>query len=236
MKSTVEEIRARFDADVDRFSDLNTGHAATIDAKLAMELVADAAIAVTPHAKQVVDIGCGGGNYAITLLQRFDNSDVTLIDLSRPMLERAAERVAEYTAGRVVTIQNDIRDVELEKGSADVVVAASVLHHLRTDEQWRKVFAQVFNTLRPGGSFWIVDLIRHESPAVQELIWRRYGEHLVSLRGEAYREEVYAYVEKEDTPQTLPFQLDLLRQVGFRNVDVLHKNTCFAAFGGVRHV
>jgi tRNA (cmo5U34)-methyltransferase len=30
------------------------------------------------------------------------------------------------------------------------------------------------------------------------------------------------------------FQLDLLRQVGFSEVEVLHKNGCFAAFGAIK--
>ena len=45
---------------------------------------------------------------------------------------------------------------------------------------------------------------------------------------------MFAYVEKEDTPRPLTFQLDLLREVGFAQVDVLHKNVCFAAFGAVK--
>jgi tRNA (cmo5U34)-methyltransferase len=45
---------------------------------------------------------------------------------------------------------------------------------------------------------------------------------------------VFAYVEKEDTPRPLWFHLDLLRQVGFVQVEVLHKNICFAAFGAVK--
>jgi tRNA (cmo5U34)-methyltransferase len=45
---------------------------------------------------------------------------------------------------------------------------------------------------------------------------------------------VFAYVEKEDTPRPLVFQLDLLLQVGFSRVEVLHKNVCFAAFGAVK--
>jgi tRNA (cmo5U34)-methyltransferase len=44
----------------------------------------------------------------------------------------------------------------------------------------------------------------------------------------------FAYVEKEDTPRPLLFQLDLLRQVGFGQVEVLHKRVCFAAFGAVK--
>lgn len=38
-KSTVNEIRARFDNDVERFSNLETGQSATIDGPLAMELI-----------------------------------------------------------------------------------------------------------------------------------------------------------------------------------------------------
>jgi len=40
MKSTVDEIRQRFGADVERFSNLETGQSATVDALLAMALVA----------------------------------------------------------------------------------------------------------------------------------------------------------------------------------------------------
>ena len=40
-------------------------------------------------ARQVLDVGCGAGNYTLKLLERLPNLDVTLIDLSLPMLERA---------------------------------------------------------------------------------------------------------------------------------------------------
>ena len=84
MKSTVEEIRRRFDADVERFSNLETGQSATVDAPLAMALVAEAAAATTPHARHVLDVGCGAGNYTLKLLESLPNLDATLIDLSQP--------------------------------------------------------------------------------------------------------------------------------------------------------
>jgi tRNA (cmo5U34)-methyltransferase len=65
-------------------------------------------------------------------------------------------------------------------------------------------------------------------------MWERYGEYLSALKDEAYRDHVFAYVEKEDTPRPLTFQLDLLREVGFAQTEVLHKNVCFAAFGAVK--
>jgi tRNA (cmo5U34)-methyltransferase len=234
MKSSVDEIRQRFDADVERFSNLETGQSATVDAPLAMALIAQAAAVTTPHARHVLDVGCGAGNYTIKLLEHVTNIDATLIDLSQPMLDRARERVSRATAGRITTIRGDIREATLADGEFDIILAAAVLHHLRTDQEWRDVFAAFHRALRPGGSVWLFDLVESSIPAVQQLMRQRYGECLTRLKNESYRDHVFAYVEKEDTPRPLLFQLDLLCQVGFAQVEVLHKNVCFAAFGAVK--
>ena len=234
MKSTVEEIRQRFDNDVERFSNLETGQSATIDAPLAMALVAQSAAAVTPAARHVLDIGCGAGNYTLKLLQSLPNLDATLVDLSQPMLDRAAARVGQATAGKVTTVRGDIREIKFAEGSFDVILAAAVLHHLRTEAEWHDVFAALHRALRPGGSFWIFDLVEGSTPAIEKLMHEKYGEYLAHFKDEKYRDHVFAYVEKEDTPRPLMFQLDMLRKVGFSHVEVLHKNVCFAAFGGVK--
>jgi tRNA (cmo5U34)-methyltransferase len=234
MKSSVDEIRQRFDADVERFSNLETGQSATIDAPLALALVARAAAVTTPHAKHVLDVGCGAGNYTLKLLEHLPGLDATLIDLSRPMLDRAVERVGRTTSGTVTPIQGDVRDIDLGADRFDIILAAAVLHHLRTDAEWRAVFAAFHRALRPGGSVWVFDLVESSIPAVQALMWERYGEYLTNLKDAAYRDHVFAYVEKEDTPRPLTYQLDLLRAVGFGQVEVLHKNVCFAAFGAVK--
>ena len=233
-KSTVDEVRQRFDADVERFSNLETGQSATVDSPLAMVLVARAAAATTPRARHVLDVGCGAGNYTLKLLEQVANLDVTLVDLSRPMLDRAAQRVGRSTTGRVTTIQSDIRELPLAADQFDIIVAASVLHHLRADAEWRDVFAVFHRALRPGGSLWVFDLIESSLPAVEQLMRAEYGDYLTRFKDAAYRDQVFAYVEKEDTPRPLVFQLDLLRQVGFEAVEVLHKNLCFAAFGAVK--
>ena len=233
MKSTVEEIRQRFDADVERFSNLETGQSATVDAPLAMALVAKAA--ARPRVRgRVLDVGCGAGNYTLKLLEELPNLDVTLIDLSRPMLERAAERIGKTTSGSVTLIEGDVREVFPKSGKFDIILAAAVLHHLRTDNEWHEVFASFYRALEDGGSLWVFDLVESSIPAIGELMKAQYGEYLTRLKDEAYRDHVFAYVEKEDTPRSLTFQLELLREVGFGAVEVLHKNVCFAAFGAVK--
>jgi tRNA (cmo5U34)-methyltransferase len=234
-KSTPEEIRRRFDADVERFSNLETGQSATIDAPLSLELIAQAARGVRPEAATLLDIGCGAGNYTLKLLRHLPLRSVTLIDLSGPMLDRAVERIRAAAPDVAVTaIQADIRETQLPAEGFDVAVAAATLHHLRDDREWRDVFGAVHRALLPGGSFWISDLVAHQSPAVQDVMWRRYGEYLASLQGDAYRDRVFAYIDAEDTPRPLFWQLDLLARTGFRSVEVLHKNSCFAAFGAVK--
>jgi tRNA (cmo5U34)-methyltransferase len=65
MKSTGDEIRQRFDADVERFANLETGQSATVDVPLTIALVAEAAAVTTPHARHLLDVGCGAGNHTL---------------------------------------------------------------------------------------------------------------------------------------------------------------------------
>ena len=236
-KSTPDEIRARFDLDVERFSNLETGQSATVDAPLVLDLITRAAAAVTPAARHVVDVGCGAGNYTLKLMERLTPARVTLIDLSRPMLDRAVERITAAAAPgsvRLDAIQGDVRGVDLGAGEVDIILAAAVLHHLRTPAEWEAVFAGFHRALRPGGSLWVSDLVTHAQPAIDRLMWARYADYLEAFRGATYRDHVLDYIEREDSPAPLMVQVDLLRRVGFAQVEILHKNAVFAAYGAIK--
>jgi tRNA (cmo5U34)-methyltransferase len=64
--------------------------------------------------------------------------------------------------------------------------------------------------------------------------WKRYSEYLIRSRDEKFRDQVMAWVEQEDSPMPVTFQLELLKAVGFSKVELLHKNSCFVAFGAVK--
>jgi tRNA (cmo5U34)-methyltransferase len=233
-KSTTDEIRKRFDDDVERFSNLETGQTATIDAPLAMELITRAAVAATPAIGRVLDIGCGAGNNTLKLHQLAGHFNSDLVDLSEPMLVRARERVAAVSRGQVRTFQGDFRVLDLPEESYDVILAAAVLHHLRDDADWQRAFEKIYRLTAPGGSVWITDLVAQETASIQALMWERYGVYLSELGGETYRDRIFADIEQEDSPRPVTYQLDLLRQVGFAYVELLHKNSCFAAFGALK--
>jgi len=233
-KSTVTEIRERFDKDVERFSNLQTGQQSTIDAEISLELITESAKRICPEAANLLDIGCGAGNYTLKMLAKLPELSCTLIDLSEPMLNRAYERVAKVTDKKINIINADIRDAYLQNDHYDIILAGAVLHHLREDSDWEFVFKKLFNILKAGGCLMISDLVTQDTDVLNNYTWEKYGDYLEKLGGPDYRAKVLAYVEKEDSPRSLNYQLDLMKNVGFKSVEILHKNMCFAAFAGIR--
>ena len=229
-KSTVSQIRKRFDHDVERFSQLETGQQATIDAPLVLEIVAQTAATQLAPQGRLLDLGCGAGNFTLSVLRQVSPLNCTLVDLSRPMLERARERVRAATTGTVEIIQADMRELAFEANRFDTILAGAVLHHLRDDCDWREMFLRLYQWLRPGGFLFVADLVVFDDPAVQALMWRRYGLYLESLGGAEYRRKVFDYIEEEDSPRSLKFQMELLRAAGFQNHDILHRHSVFAAY------
>ena len=233
-KSTISEIQQRFDNDVERFSNLDTGQLSTIDATISLELITEAAKRINPAATTLLDIGCGAGNYTLMILSKISNLPCTLVDLSKPMLDKAYERVSAATTNKVQIIQGDIRDVELPNNHFDILLAGAVLHHLRDDEDWEATFTKLYQLLKPGGCLMISDLITQDTEVLNNYTWEKYGDYLESIGGKEYRQKVLDYVATEDSPRSLNYQLNLMKKVGFSRVEILHKNLCFAAFGGIK--
>jgi len=214
-KSTVKEIKERFDNDVERFSNLDTGQVTTIDAKISLEILTEAAKRITPKAKNLLDVGCGAGNYTLKMLSKIPNLNCMLVDLSQPMLDRAFQRVSSQTNQTVEILQGDIREVTLKENHYDIILAGAVLHHLRDDNDWEKTFKKLYKLLTPGGCLMISDLLTQETAAINDYTRERYGNYLESVKGIEYRKKVFEYIDKEDSPRPMTYQLELMKKVGF---------------------
>ena len=229
-KSTTEQIRQRFDADVERFSKLETGQQAAMDAPVILDVVSRSAACHVRPQGTLLDLGCGAGNFTLRVLDRVSPLDCVLVDLSRPMLERAEIRVKAATSGNVQTIQSDMSLLSFAPGSFDIILAGQVLHHLRDDAQWHAMFTLLYEWLRPSGTLFVADFVAFDDPGIQALMMSRYADHLESFGGAEYRDRVLAYCDAEDSPRSVRYQFELLRAVGFSDFDVLHRNALFAAY------
>ena len=234
IKSTPEAIRQNFDRQVERFSNIETGQTTAIDSPLCMELIARSAALLNPYASHIMDLGCGGGNYAVKVTSFLPNVDYTLIDLSENMIEAAKKRVEQNITGKVIAIQGDFREIYFGENAYDVITAGTTLHHLREENEWELVFGKVYKALKPGGTFWINDIVISETDEITEIMMSGW---LSILKKQISDDEIDMYRERydsEDTPRTLSYQLELLKQVGFSKIIVLHKHFNFTAFGGVK--
>jgi tRNA (cmo5U34)-methyltransferase len=232
-KSSVEEIRERFDNDVARFSNIDTGQVSTIDAKITLELITDTSCKIVPNAKNLLDIGCGAGNWTLVMLSKNRDLNCTLVDLSKPMLDKAYERIIQETTN-VETIQGDIRTVVLPENNFDIILAGAVLHHLRDDNDWKNTFTKLYKILKPNGCLMISDLVTQDNEIITKYMWEKYGDYLEKQADKEYRQKVLDYIDKEDTPRSITYQMNLMRKIGFRNIEILHKNICFGAFFGIK--
>lgn len=112
----------------------------------------------------------------------------------------------------------DIRNANLKENHFDIILAGAILHHLRDYNDWLTTFSRIFNLLKSGGCFMISDLIVHDSETINEYIWNIYGDYLENIGGVDYRKKVLDYIEKEDSPRSLNYQLELMKKVGFKRL------------------
>ena len=119
----------------------------------AAPLARDAAIAV-------LDVGGGYGVVSEEVLGLFPRARVTLQDYSRPMLDAARRRLAQFR-DRVGYAVADLRDpawTEAVGGPFDLAVSAIAIHNLRRLDLIAQCYRGIARVLKPGALFLDYDL------------------------------------------------------------------------------
>jgi ubiquinone/menaquinone biosynthesis C-methylase UbiE len=100
----------------------------------------------------VLDLGCGTGGHAIPLATRGYN--VTGVDISSEMLERATSKVASLgLSNKVRFLQSDLSELKLEEKYDTVVCMFAVLSYQVSNKKLLDTFKAVRAHLKPGGIF-----------------------------------------------------------------------------------
>jgi predicted methyltransferase len=106
----------------------------------------------------VADVGAGTGLFAMMFARAVEpKGRVIAADVSKPFTELILKRAAAEALSNVSTVVATHTDTQLGKGSVDIVFTSDTYHHL---EQVRPVLASIYNALRPGGRFIVVDFER----------------------------------------------------------------------------
>ena len=91
--------------------------------------------------------GCGTGNQ-ILLSQKYNNANITAIDLSLTSLSYAQRKINELGIDNVELIQMDILEVGLLKEKFDIIECGGVLHHMENPLEGLK---KLLDILKPTG-------------------------------------------------------------------------------------
>ncbi|KAI6380605.1 hypothetical protein MCOR25_001542 [Pyricularia grisea] len=111
------------------------------------------------NGKRIVDMGCGPGNSTQAISLTWPGADVTGVDSSEPMLERARADVAKADGGMAShKIQFEQGDLATwvpgdgESNPVDLFFSNAAFHWLRSPERIPTV-VKLFRSQRPGGVF-----------------------------------------------------------------------------------
>ena len=199
-----------------------------------------------PDIHRVLDLGCGDGALAASVLDRFPDARADLVDFSEPMLDRAKARF-EGTELAVTLHLADLGDRSwrsvLEPAIRfDLAVSGYAIHHL-DDVQKKRIFADVLYLLRPGGLFVNLEHVASMSQLGRELFDDRFIDSLFKhalQRDPAVRRSdlAAAFHSREDQHDnylaSVESQCSWMSEVGFIDVDCYFKVFELAIIAGRR--
>jgi ubiquinone/menaquinone biosynthesis C-methylase UbiE len=105
--------------------------------------------------RRILDLGCGIGQLSVGLKEQYPDAEVWGVDVGAPMIRYGHMRAVD--AGVDVNFaQRLAEDTRFPDNHFDIV-AAYILHHEVPAEISRKVFAEAYRVLRPGGVYVPID-------------------------------------------------------------------------------
>ncbi len=173
---------------------------------------------VPSTASRILDLGCGDGRLLALVLKHCPQASGIAVDFSPVMLERARRRFAGND--RVSVREHNLDQPLPDFGKFDAAVSSFAIHHL-THERKRALCAEVFQLLKPGGTFCNLEHVSSPTPRLHTQFFAALGQN----------------VETEDPSNKLldvETQLGWLRAIGFEDVDCHWKWLELALLAGIK--
>jgi len=196
--------------------------------------------------RRLLDVGCGSGVVALTLLEAFPGAQAVLVDFSEPMLAAALEATAGIVPAPLIAA-GDLAAPAWSEAIAnhapfDLVASCYAIHHL-DDARKRALYAEIHGLLAPGGWFVNVEHVASRSAWGEQLsdelmvdaqhAWR-VGQGEAVSRAEVAERHATRADKAANILAPVEDQCAWLRAIGYADVDCFFKVFEMAVFGGRR--
>lgn len=181
----------------------------------------------------VYDIGTSTGEGLINLISHHKNKEVNYIgiDRSTDMLEKAKNNLKDYN---VTLINGDITNLDIEIHNASFITSILTLQFIPQRKR-KQVIKKAYDGLNKGGSLVIVEKVIGNNARFDEMFIELYHDFKVS--NGLTEQEVFAKsraIRGVMSPNTVQENIDMLTDVGFKDVDIFFKWCNFVGFIAIK--
>lgn len=192
---------------------------------------------------QFLDLGCGDGILAATILRQFPSAKGILLDLSEVMIDSSKEKLSQYKNNlKYVVYDYGKKDwgKKVEGVQFDLIVSGYSIHH-QTNDRKKEIYSDIYKLLSPTGMFINIEHVSSPTKWVENLFDECFIDSLfnyqIKLGTNKTREQVAEeFYSREDHEANIlapvNLQCEWLRNLGFEDVDCYFKLFEFAIFGG----
>lgn len=99
---------------------------------------------------KILDVPVGTAVFTAEKYKRMEKADITCVDYSQDMLDRARYRFSEAKITDIKTLQGDVGAMIFHDESFDFILCMNGLHVFPDKD---KAYSEILRTLKPGGEF-----------------------------------------------------------------------------------
>ena len=160
------------------------------------------AFAEVKAGESVLDLGSGGGIDCFIAADRVGKAGKVIgLDMTEEMIDKARKTAEKNGYDNVEFRFGKIEEMPVETASVDGVISNCVIN---LSPEKKKVFAETFRVLRPGGRLLISDVVAEDLP-------------------EAMREDISAWASCVAGAVTEGEYLGMIRDAGFEQVEIVDR-------------
>jgi len=180
---------------------------------------------------KVIDLGSSTGTFLIELSKKIENLNLIGIDSSNAMIKKAKEKAKAFNSNANF-IKADFLNYDLSNSKA--IIANYTIQFIRPLKR-EKLIQKIYNSLRNEGIFLMSEKLITENKKLNKIMidlyyqykkQKGYSEYEIATKREA--------LENVLIPYTMQENIEMLKNAGFKDIDIIFRWNNFATFVGFK--